>query len=145
MTVPQFSLTTSTQEVYCTAHYEPAADWVRITWSGFVRSDDGVRGATAYLQLLRTAPCHLLLNDNSGVTGPWFDSLDWLETIWAPQAVQLGLRYVAHVLPTQEFSPVLPPATAFAGEFELQIFSTVADAEQWLASCRGLLYPSKVA
>jgi hypothetical protein len=38
-----------------------------------------------------------LLNDNSQIKGPWFDSVDWLQRVWAPQAASLGLRYVAHV------------------------------------------------
>ncbi|UOQ51381.1 hypothetical protein [Hymenobacter cellulosivorans] len=86
--------------------------------------------------MLQGEPCTMLLNDNSGVTGPWFDSIDWLEHVWAPQVAALGLRYVAHVLPTNDFPSVLPPANTFAGQFELQIFSTVAEAEQWLRSCR---------
>ncbi|MCB2410214.1 hypothetical protein [Hymenobacter lucidus] len=140
MTTPHFALSSRSLDVYCAARYEPVHEWFRVTWRGFVVNEDGVRGATAYLQLLGALPCAMLLNDNSGVTGPWFDSLDWLERIWAPQAIALGLRYVAHVLPAHDFPSVLPPADAFAGQFELQIFTTVAEAEQWLSSCRAALH-----
>lgn len=139
MSTPHFSLSTTSRGIYCTAQYEPETAWLRVTWRGFVENEDGVRGATASLQLLHEAPCALLLNDNSRVVGPWFDSLDWLERIWAPQAVALGLRYVAHVLPADNFPAALPPADAFAGQFELQIFGTTAEAEQWLRSCRAAL------
>ncbi|TGE20087.1 hypothetical protein [Hymenobacter elongatus] len=139
------SLTSSTQEVYCVAQYEPARQWFRISWSGFVINDNGVTGATAYLELLQGINCALLLNDNSRVTGPWFDSVDWLQRIWAPQAVALGLRYVAHVLPANDFPSVLPDPDAFADQFELQIFSTVADAEQWLDACHNSLQQNLVA
>jgi hypothetical protein len=40
----------------------------------------------------------MLLNDNSQLTGPWFESTDWLAHVWLPQAEHLGLRYVAHVV-----------------------------------------------
>lgn len=135
MTGPHFFLASSSAGAYCAAQYEPDHEWIRVTWRGFVISEDGVQGATAYLQLLQNQPARLLLNDNSGVTGPWFDSLDWLQRIWAPQAVALGLQYVAHVLPANGFPSVLPPPDAFAGQFELQIFHSVADAEHWLGNC----------
>ncbi|UOQ70631.1 hypothetical protein [Hymenobacter cellulosilyticus] len=145
MASPCFSLVFPNQAVYCAAQYEPENDWFRIVWSGFVINDDGVAGATAYLQALQQAPSSLLLNDNSGVTGPWFDSLDWLQHIWAPQVVALGLRYVAHVLPANDFPSVLPAPEAFSGQFELQIFSTVAEAEHWLHTCRDALPQGQVA
>ncbi|TGE28857.1 hypothetical protein [Hymenobacter metallicola] len=145
MTGPTFTLATSSQDAYCAAQYEPENEWIRITWRGFVINDDGVQGATAYLGMLQAVPCAMLLNDNSGVTGPWFDSVDWLQHIWAPQVKALGLRYVAHVLPANDFPSVLPPADAFAGQFELQIFSTLAEAEQWLASCRRAQASDQVA
>ncbi|PJJ60135.1 hypothetical protein [Hymenobacter chitinivorans] len=134
MTGPSFLLSNQARHVYCAAQHEPENGWIRLTWSGFVINDDGVQGASSYLRLLQGTPCSRLLNDNSRVTGPWFDSIDWLEHVWAPQVVALGLRYVAHVLPANDFPSVLPPADTFAGLFELQIFTTVAEAEQWLRS-----------
>lgn len=145
MTKPDYLLTTPIQDAYCAIRFEPAHQWFRITWHGFVINEDGVEGATAHLKLMQDRPAHLLLNDNSGVTGPWFDSLDWLQRIWAPQVVALGLRYVAHVLPANDFPSVLPPHDAFAGQFELQIFGTVAEAEQWLTQCRDAHTSEQVA
>lgn len=35
-----------------------------------------MRGAAAYLHRAAQRPCPLLLNDNTALRGPWFDSLN---------------------------------------------------------------------
>jgi hypothetical protein len=57
-----------------------------------------MHGAEAYLFHAVQTPSAMLLNDNSQLTGPWFESTDWLAHVWLPQAEHLGLRYVAHVV-----------------------------------------------
>jgi len=81
---------------------------------------------------------HYLLNDNSQVLGPWFDSVDWLHRIWAPQAERLGLQYVAHVLQphTEDDLGLLLRQNPFAGKFELQFFTNLEDAACWLRDCQ---------
>jgi hypothetical protein len=103
-----------------------------------VTTQDGHSGATDLLQQLPTAQVHYLLNDNSQVLGPWFDSVDWLQRIWGPHAERLGLRYVAHVLQphVEDDLGLLLRQNPFAGKFELQFFTTVADAECWLLECQ---------
>ena len=65
---------------------------------------------------------------------------DWLQRIWAPQAERLGLRYVAHVLQphTEDDLGLLLRHNPFAGKFELQFFTTLADATSWLRDCQQL-------
>ena len=119
----------------CVLTYEAADQWLRATWSGYVDPVEAMRGAEAYLRHAAHTACARLLNDNSRLRGPWFDSLDWLAEVWVPQAGRLGLRYVAHVVQAGRHSDVLPGRLPAAVPFELQIFQELADAQQWLRQC----------
>ncbi|MGI4867104.1 MAG: hypothetical protein ACRYFZ_24515 [Janthinobacterium lividum] len=123
---------------YCRITYSETDQWLLATWKGVVTTQDGQRGAADMLRQLPQVP--YLLNDNSQVQGPWFDSVDWLQRVWAPQAEQLGLRYVAHVLQphTEDDLGLLLRHNPFAGKFELQFFITLADAASWLRECQRL-------
>ena len=123
---------------FCTTDYEEESQWVRTTWRGFVTAQDGEGGAMQTLEVLRITHIPYLLNDNSLVEGPWFDSVEWLERVWAPQAERLGLRCVAHVMQPDANADLAAAAdhNPFAGLFDIQIFSTVAEAQQWLHDCQ---------
>lgn len=116
----------------CRLTYEPAEGWLRATWQGFVDPVEALRGAEAYLRHAAHSPSAYLLNDNSQLRGPWFDSLDWLAEVWVPQAARLGLREVAHVLQADRHSDVLPSRLPATVPFQLQIFRHVGEAQQWL-------------
>ncbi|MDO7851332.1 hypothetical protein [Hymenobacter convexus] len=121
----------------CTLTYDHEG-WLRATWRGFVDMSEALRGADNYLNKLKELRCPYLLNDNVALQGPWFDSIEWLERIWVPQAVGMGLRYVAHVVQADSLSDTI--TTHFngpqVGGLELQIFQRVADAEAWLRHCQ---------
>jgi hypothetical protein len=117
----------------CSLTYEQAQGWLRATWRGYVDPMEAMRGAEAYLCHAVRTPSAYLLNDNSQLRGPWFDSLDWLAEVWVPQAAQVGLRHVAHVLQADRHSDILPSRLPDTLPFELQIFRDVADAQHWLA------------
>lgn len=121
----------------CTLIFDEQHDWLRATWKGFVDNGEAARGAESYLAKLSIVRCAYLLNDNSQIQGPWFDSVEWLQRTWAPQASQMGLRYVAHI--THRFQDewaVLHSQKPFQNQFEVQLFETVAEAEEWLTSCQ---------
>ena len=125
---------------YCAVDFDTANDWLLVTWKGFVTAQDGEQGAEESLRALRLNNVTFLLNDNSQVSGPWFDSVEWLERVWAPQAARLGLRYVAHVMQPDANAELAAAGkhNPFADRFNLQIFSTVAEAERWLHDCQRL-------
>lgn len=122
----------------CTITFEEPEQWLRATWRGFVDMDEARRGAAKYLEALASLQCPYLLNDNVALRGPWFDSLEWLEQVWLPRALGLGLRYVAHVVQADSLTDIVtvsfPVANALG--LELQIFQHVPDAEAWLRQCQ---------
>jgi hypothetical protein len=122
----------------CTLTFDEPNGWLRATWRGFIDSEEANRGASQYLEQLATIRCPYLLNDNVGLHGPWFDSLDWLMRIWAPQAARMGLRYVAHVVQadTRHDTITAAPLNSAACLFDLQLFDNVLMAEEWLHTCQ---------
>ena len=122
----------------CTLTMQEPELWLRATWRGFVDVEEALRGAENYLNQLDSLRCAYLLNDNSALYGPWFDSLAWLKRVWAPKAARMGLRYVAHVVQADTKHDTITDTLHLPDNclFELQLFDSVADAEDWLRSCQ---------
>ena len=116
----------------CKIAYDESNNWLRATWSGFVDPLEANKGAESYLHYAAQSGCTYLLNDNSRLRGPWFDSLDWLAQVWLPQATTLGLRAVAHIVQADQQSDTLTNHLPLALPFDLQVFHSPADAEHWL-------------
>ena len=122
----------------CTLTLEEPDGWLRATWRGYVDPEEARRGAENYLVHAAVRPCAYLLNDNLALRGPWFDSVVWLERVWLPHALALGLRYIAHVVQTDAHPDMLTLTfpRPVRGRVELQLFHALADAEQWLRGCQ---------
>jgi hypothetical protein len=123
----------------CTLALEQAEGWLRATWTGHIGAAEAMQGATNYLSQVGPTHCLYLLNDNTALRGPWFDSTRWLERAWLPQAQRLGLRYVAHVVQADTHGDIMTlkyPSHYIAEALELQLFHNVATAEEWLRSCQ---------
>lgn len=124
----------------CALTYDETERWLRATWRGYIDPIEAMHGAEAYLQHALGTPSPFLLNDNSQLSGPWFESTDWLAHVWLPQAQRLGLRYVAHVVQADGRHDILTLLKPTESPFDLQIFSTVTDAAHWLRACRNAEY-----
>lgn len=118
----------------CELDFDEANSWLRATWLGYVDPTEAYNGAARYLEAMRDMRCPYLLNDNSRLVGPWFDSVEWLRSVWAPQAARLGLRYIAHVVQPQDLLDQAAglAGTSFNDTLQLQLFDDVASAEEWL-------------
>lgn len=118
----------------CILDFDEDEGWLRATWLGEVDPNEAYQGASRFLHVLQTHRCPFLLNDNSRLTGPWFDSVEWLLRVWAPQAVRLGLRYIAHVVPPHDLAQQagLLKKHVLSHQIELQLFDAVPEAEEWL-------------
>lgn len=63
---------------FCALSYQEADAWLWATWCGHVDALEAHWGAQAYLEPAARMPSPFLLNDNSQLRGPWFESLEWL-------------------------------------------------------------------
>ena len=131
----------------CTLTFEENNRWLRATWRGFIDPEEALRGAQHYLDSLADFRCPFLLNDNTALHGPWFDTLDWLTRVWVPQAARLGLRHVAHVVQADTLHDIITTTRRFPTQclFDLQIFDEVAQAEEWLRQCQATPRPVEPA
>lgn len=122
----------------CTLSFEQPDNWLRATWTGFINTEEAMSGATNYLQQVEPFHCPFLLNDNEALRGPWFDSIEWLEKAWLPQAQRLGLQYVAHIVQADTSTDILTLKCPqhVAGTLEMQLFHAVPEAEEWLRGCQ---------
>lgn len=130
----------------CLLTFDEANQWLRATWCGFVDTEEALRGADNYLRFLADVKCPCLLNGNVALRGPWFDSIGWLEQVWAPQARQMGLRYVTHVVQADSLSDTITVnfrSGPQANGLELQIFQQVPQAEAWLRQCQSVAVGAK--
>ncbi|UOQ77015.1 hypothetical protein MUN84_21515 [Hymenobacter sp. 5516J-16] len=123
---------------YCQLSYDETHHWLRATWAGHIGPDYAREGATVGLQMLEQVHCPYLLNDNSKVVGPWFDSLEWLAATWGPLAAEAGLRYVAHIAQADAVVNTWSVADSkrLLRQFEIQIFDSEFEAVEWLSSCQ---------
>ena len=133
-----FTLPDADDGSWCTLTFDEAEGWLRASWGGYVDPLEALRGAEHYLATAVPFQCPYLLNDNVALQGPWFDSVAWLQQAWLPHALSLGLRYVAHVAQADTRADILTLSfpEGVVGQIELQLFHTVAEAEEWLRSCQ---------
>lgn len=124
----------------CKLVFDETNQWLQAIWSGSVDNQEAVQGAKAYLEKVPTHPCAYLLNDNRALHGTWFDSTEWLEYAWLPQAERLGLRFIAHLVQADTHTDVLTlkvPAHV-EGKIELQVFDNSDEAMDWLRGCKSI-------
>ncbi|RFP66486.1 hypothetical protein D0N36_03825 [Hymenobacter lapidiphilus] len=123
---------------YCRLRYLPGQKQLTVTWQGTITGPLAYEGAKAALDIMHHHPCQCLLNDNTDLQGPWFDSLLWLAQRWAPAAAQAGVQYVAHVVRGGTLATTFlgTPTHHLFTQFEIQIFDLLAEANDWLAACR---------
>ncbi|NVO84043.1 hypothetical protein [Hymenobacter terrestris] len=123
---------------YCQLRYSVEQKQLTVTWQGYVTGPMAYEGAQAALDILRQYPCCCLLNDNTDLEGPWFDSMMWVAQRWAPAAAQAGVQYVAHVVRAGTLATTFlgTPTHHLFTQFEIQFFDILAEANDWLASSR---------
>ncbi|UPL48691.1 hypothetical protein [Hymenobacter sublimis] len=123
----------------CELDFDEANNWLRAIWLGYIDPNEAYNGAARFLSALQELRCPYLLNDNSRLSGPWFDSVEWLSSVWGPQAVRLGLRYIAHVVQPHDLldQAASLSSSPFGEQIRLQLFDDVVSAEEWLREMQG--------
>lgn len=129
----------SLNRVFFTLEFDPINNWYYGNWIGYASTENVKIGALAHLELMREKPCPYYLNNNQELLGPWDKANDWLQQHWVPQARDLGLRYMAHIL-----APNIAAALSSQdllrrvdGSFEMRIFGEMDKAKAWLKQNQG--------
>ena len=91
------------------------------------------------LELLESVKCPFKLNDNTHLSGPWSDSVEWLEQTWLPRAMRAGIKYLAHVASKDSFGEIsgeVMRVSKIGQELYYQMFATKGEALAWLKECQ---------
>ena len=125
-------------KIYLTITHEEKNGWICNDWAGTLAVDNVMQGATEVMDVMRQTGCRYLLNDNRQVTGSWNQANDWIEQAWMPQALALGLRRFAHVVPAALFGVAsAEEMLRRAGDrFEMRLFKSGTEAEEWLKAAQ---------
>jgi hypothetical protein len=120
-------------KVYLTIEVDILKHWVHTNWVGYLSEENTKAGTEAYTRAVSESGFHCVLNDSSRVLGRWEHSLEWALHEWVPQAVYAGIKYFALVAKPGSFSAE-NAAALMAGVhgFEMQIFDSKTEAENWL-------------
>ena len=107
--------------------------WIYSCWTGEISDEIVKKGGLINLQMIERFKTCYILNDNRHLTGSWSESNDWIENEYIPQAIALGLKYIAHV-----FSPkfITKFSAVDLGTRDLPLvfktFDSISEAEFWL-------------
>ncbi len=124
-------------KVYYTVEHDKANNWNYSNWIGFVTVEEVKEACLKGLALIEKNKCANLLNDNSQISGPWSGANEWIASVWMPKALGLGLKRFAHVVSPNVFSALSAEQLVNKVEgldFEMRIFKTKQDAQDWLKS-----------
>ena len=111
-------------------------DYLFARWTGIQTMDTIMEGGLVFLDEMRKNPNPKLLNIHKELIGPWDFANDWISQRWIPQAIELGMRYMAQVL-----APGIYGQMSFhqlhqrIGDLlEVKLFDSEEQAKEWLMS-----------
>lgn len=119
--------------------YNQELDIVDTFWDGYASEKSLREACEAGLEVHEATKCPFKLNDNSRFTGPWSDSVAWLEKEWLPRALKAGVRFIAHVAPANSFGEVageVMKAGKIGEQLEVGTFYNREAALGWLKTCQ---------
>jgi hypothetical protein len=121
--------------VFYRIEYKSLSNIVEAEWQGTATQQDLRNAVVAGLELHERTRCAYRLNDNTGFSGPWADSVAWLEEEWLPRAYAAGIRYLAHVARPGSFGEQAGQTMLrgkIGAQVEVALFSDRSSAVEWL-------------
>ena len=120
--------------IYLTISHDKTKSCIRNQWQGILAVENVIQGASEVLEVMRETGCRYILNDNRFVIGSWNQANDWIAEIWMPQAIEMGLRRFAHVVPAGMFgiSSAEEMQKRVNDRFEMRLFKSNDEAKAWL-------------
>jgi hypothetical protein len=103
-------------------------------WVGY-RTTDQLKAVLEghYMKLFIQHKCKNSVVDSTKMSGSFNEATDWLAQIYMPKLINLGLKNVAVVLPTNVFAQLtVDEWDKKVGGFESRNFGSLTDAVNWL-------------
>ncbi|QCR23698.1 hypothetical protein [Pontibacter sp. SGAir0037] len=124
---------------FYTVEYREDLDIIDTLWYGYASASDLKKACEIGLEVLEATHCPFKLNDNTQLSGPWSESVKWLEHEWLPKAMQAGVRFLAHVAMPDSFGEEAGEVmriSKIGQELQYKVFSSREDALVWLKACQ---------
>lgn len=121
-------------DVFCEVKRSADNAFIYVNWIGIQSLETMVMGGNQVLGMLREMTCPAILNSNRELIGPWDNAVSWLAHKWAPQAKELGVQRIAHVLShgifgKRSFEKLTPELVPL---FRVKTFEEENLAEKWI-------------
>ena len=116
------------------AYYDSETKAVITDISGSPSLDEFKASAEPILELMKQHKVIKLLNNNLDLEVNSIENQEWTQKVWFPKAGQLGLKYLAFVVPTNVFGQVSAEQTnekaEEEGAIEIKYFETAETAKE---------------
>jgi hypothetical protein len=124
--------------VFYEAYVDTQSNCLYGTWTGFINLNHVKAGGLVSLNLIKEYNCPYLINDNTNLIGPWQEANDWIEAFWTPQAIESGLRYIAHITSPTTFGKLSAEdlEKKVVGVLNMRLFKNKEQAEEWIKECQ---------
>lgn len=127
--------------VFYRIEYNSASNIVAADWHGTATQQDLRNAVVIGLEVHERTRCPYRLNDNTAFSGPWADSVAWLEQEWLPRAYAAGIRYLAQVARAGSFGEQAGEAMfhgKIGSQIEVALFPDRPAAVEWLTQKQAL-------
>ncbi|WP_338794140.1 hypothetical protein [Bernardetia sp. MNP-M8] len=132
------TLKNSDEKVFYEVYVEAHTNCLYADWTGFVNVNNVKAGCLVALDLIKENNCPYIINDNTNLVGPWQQANQWIQEFWMPQAIEAGLRYMAHITSPDIFGKLSAQdlEKKAAGIFIMRLFKNKEQAEEWIKECQ---------
>jgi hypothetical protein len=124
-------------QVYLELEYDAINQLVHANYIGCLTMELVLEGQQAVLETLIEYNCCRYLNNNTKLVGGWDFANDWVRDKWLPEAVQAGLKYLAHIM-APEAQTIRAPMEELEFEcpagLEIMFFDNETEARVWLTT-----------
>lgn len=112
--------------------YEPSAHILYCRWIGFQSRDVIEESGSIILDIVKARNISKVLNDNSLVTGSWWEAAVWAADVWFPQMNKAGLKQFAWILSPNIFTELSAKRAMEPYQKTVKTFYSGEEAYRWL-------------
>lgn len=125
------------QILHCDDHlvirYSPDTKFMYCYWQGFISAKRIKELGAVMIRVVKEKGVSRVLNDNTGVKGPWCSIAPWVLKSWFPEMFSVGMEYFAWIMPKDCFA-LLSAQDAMPDLPGVKSFNTEHDALAWLSN-----------
>jgi hypothetical protein len=140
ITVPNhavFRMTLLYQQTNVSIYHNQSEHWLYADWTGYQAVEQVKQGCEQLLLCMLARQTYDILNDNTNVAGIWTGAAEWVGTNWFPRLRAKGMRRFAWVYSPSRFSQISTDSALQVAPPDIaKVFSTMAEAEEWLRERR---------